>query len=88
MFNKQVFYGTMGYDFIRKVVPNIFSLNGTNDTGFVKNGQLQEVSQDIVQLQNLEESFYGHYSNRRRSIVENNKANDPQLITDLAQTVQ
>lgn len=85
---KKAFYETMGYEFIRKVLPNIFSQNGTDGTGYVKNAQLQEEGDDIKQLQDLEEIVYKNHRNRAETFIKENKEEDAKLSSDLVKIIQ
>ena len=79
------FYESIGYTFIRKVVPSLLKQWWEEGTSFVKNIQTQQELEKFERLEDLEESLYAQY---RIGNIDLNKANDPQLASDLAQIIQ
>ncbi len=84
---RKTFYESMGYEFIRKVIPSIVAQWGTGGTGFVKSNQTQEEVDKIGRLQDIEESLYSQYGSRKEWVALS-KEKDPQLSSDLAKTIQ
>lgn len=82
---KKAFYESMGYEFVRKVIPNLVAQAWVNGTGFVKNIQTQEELEKVKRLQDMEETMYAQY---RIGLVDTNKANDPQLASDIAEIIR
>jgi hypothetical protein len=51
----------------------------------VKNIQTQEELEKVKRLQDMEETMYAQY---RIGLVDTNKANDPQLASDIAEIIR
>lgn len=83
---KKAFYESIGYEFIRKVLPSIVSQNWTDGTGFVKNTQFVEETEKIERRQDIEESQYAWYGVRKEQVALS-KEKDPQNSSDLAKVV-
>ncbi len=83
----KAFYESIGYEFLRKVVPNLVLQAKENNTNYIKNNQTQEETQKIQRLQKLEESLYSQYGPRREQVALS-KQNDPQQSSDIAKVVQ
>lgn len=83
----KTFYTSIGYEFLRKVIPSIVLQAKEKNTNYIKSNQTQEETQKIQRLQILEESLYTQYGSRREQVALS-KQNDPKQSSDLAQTIQ
>ncbi len=84
---KKAFYESMGYEFMRKVIPSILRQGGTDGTGYVKNNQTKEETEKVQRLQDVEEMLYTLYGARREEVALN-KEKDSKIPTELVQTIQ
>ncbi len=83
----KAFYQSMGYEFIRKVIPSIVSQSEEDGTRFARTLQFPEETERIERLQALEESLYTQYGTRKEEVALN-KENDPKIPTELVQVVE
>lgn len=80
-------YETIGYEFMRKVIPNLASQSDVNNTALIKNIQTQEETQKIQEIQDRTEALYAQYRNRLWNI-EQGKANDPLPGSELVKNIE
>lgn len=84
---KRAFYETMGYEFIREVLPSIVSQSWKNDTSFVKNTQFVEEAEKIQRRQDIDESNRDWYIFQNGRIGDTSKSNDPKVSSDLVNII-
>ncbi len=84
---RKAFYETIGYGFVRKVIPSILTQKREAGTNFVRNIETQEEYQKIQRYQELEESSYPLYNNRKQ-LIASEKESAPYASSDLVKVLE
>lgn len=85
---RKAFYETIGYWFVRKVIPALASQDWTDGTWYVKNIDTLEVTQKIQRYQELDASFYEIHNNRKQLVASSKESVSYRGVSDLTKVLE